>query len=99
MNIDIENDQLIPIKDVPKHCPGRPHVSTVWRWVQRGIRGNRLETILWGGRRFCSREAIQRFVEATTGSADSEDETPAVNSNRRKKEIEQAMRECDLERI
>lgn len=38
------------------------HVSTVWRWSLRGIRGNRLECFSLGGRRYTSREAVERFV-------------------------------------
>ena len=95
MPIDIEREQLIRINDVPKHCPGRPHVSTIWRWIQRGIRGHRLDSVLWGGRRFCSLEAIKRFVEATTEAADDDDQSPSVISNRRKNEIEHAKSECE----
>ena len=97
--IDINHEQLFPVNDVPKHCPGRPHKSTVWRWVQRGVRGHRLETILVGGRRFCSFEAIFRFVEATTEAADGDDQPPAVISNRRKNEIEHAKSECEQFKI
>ena len=70
MAIDVQYENVIPIKDAPKHTPGRPHIATVNRWHIRGARGVRLETILVGGKRFTSIEAIQRFIDATTAAAD-----------------------------
>src|SRR5262245_30889651 len=45
-------------------------VSTINRWWIRGIHGIRLETILVGGIRYTSAEAMQRFFAATTAAAD-----------------------------
>lgn len=63
--IDISNEQLIPLRDVPRHLPLRPrgplHVSAVYRWILRGIRGVRLESIRIGGTAYTSLEALQRF--------------------------------------
>ena len=42
--------------------PGDPHVSTRWRWALRGVRGARLESIVVGGQRFSSDQAVQRFI-------------------------------------
>jgi len=50
--------------------PGQPHLSTLWRWYRRGVRGVRLETVVVGGRRFTSRAAIERFIERTTVARD-----------------------------
>jgi len=61
------SEPLIPIKDIPGEFPNRPHIATVWRWVKRGVRGVKLETIVVGGRRYTNVAAIERFVEATTG--------------------------------
>ena len=68
--IDISEEKLVSLADAAKTLPGRPHVSTIWRWHTRGIRGIRLETVVVGGRRFTSRESLQRFAEATTAAAD-----------------------------
>lgn len=38
------------------------NTSTIWRWILRGARGQRLESALVGGRRFTSQEALARFV-------------------------------------
>lgn len=66
MTIDIFSEHLVPINQASQHVPGRPHKSTVWRWVLRGVRGQKLETCLCGGRRFTSIEAIERFVSRLT---------------------------------
>ena len=66
--IDIAREQLISLHEVPTILPPRPsgkrlHISTIYRWVQRGIRGIRLEVVKVGGTTYTSREALQRFVQ------------------------------------
>ena len=63
---DFQTEETIPIAELPKQLPSRPHISTVWRWIKRGCRGVRLETVLIGGKRFTSKEAVDRFVHATS---------------------------------
>ena len=65
------DESLIPISAAPRHFPGRPHIATVHRYVGSGYRGIRLETIKVGGRRFTSKQAIERFIRKTSslGSA------------------------------
>ena len=59
---DVHGESLVPINDASEITPGRPHLATVYRWFTKGVRGGiKLETVLVGGRRFTSREAIQRF--------------------------------------
>ena len=65
---DILSETAIPIAEAPKHTPGRPHSATIWRWWQKGIKGIKLETYLCGGRRFTSKEAIERFIRGTTAA-------------------------------
>jgi hypothetical protein len=65
---DAHGESLISIPDACEIIPGRPHLATVYRWMVKGVRGGiRLETALVGGRRFTSREAIQRFVDRLSG--------------------------------
>lgn len=68
--LDIHNESLVPVKDIPSHLPGRVHIASVWRWIQRGCRGVKLETAMIGGKRYSSLEALQRFADATTAAAD-----------------------------
>jgi hypothetical protein len=74
MSIDISSEQLVPISQAHQHVPGRPHKSTLWRWILKGVRGQRLETVVAGGRRFTSVEAIERFCRNLT---DPSKPTPA----------------------
>jgi hypothetical protein len=64
-------ETLIPIAEAARLVPGRPHLATLHRWIARGCRGIRLESILVGGRRFTSREAIARFIQGTSAQRDS----------------------------
>lgn len=69
--IDVHNEQIGSLTEAAKWVPrrrgGRPcHVSTLWRWARRGIRGVKLETIDIGGTSCTSREALDRFYAAVT---------------------------------
>lgn len=93
--IDINSEELVAIPDTPAEMPNRPHIATVWRWIKRGCRGVKLETVLVGGRRYTSRESIFRFVEATTEAADSGSATSPNLSPSRRRAHENANRELD----
>jgi hypothetical protein len=65
--IDRTREHLIPIGRVPDleqlWPEGKsPHPETVARWARKGCRGVRLETVLLGGRRYSSVEAVNRFI-------------------------------------
>lgn len=96
--IDIHSETVIPLSRVPHHVPRNPdsgnriHSSTAWRWVQRGIRGIRLESILIGGKRYSSLEKLDAFIAATTAAADG-DGQPVRTSRQRDQEIAAAERE------
>ena len=64
------NEDLVPLQQADRFLKGRRHVSTFWRWSQKGVRGIVLETLVIGGQRFTSREALERFIRATTSAAD-----------------------------
>ena len=63
-----------------RSLPGRPHVSTGYRFITRGCRGVFLESILVGGRRFTSRQALLRFVDAVTAAASRNGSRPSEQS-------------------
>ena len=70
--IEIGAEELVSLRDVPKLLPAkadgkRIHISAVYRWVQRGIKGVRLEAIHIGGTSYTSREALQRFASPRGG--------------------------------
>src|SRR5437868_2812792 len=62
--IDLQSEQLLTLTQAARMRPlgrqGRPtHLSTVYRWISRGVRGHRLEAIRLGGSLYTSREAVQ----------------------------------------
>jgi hypothetical protein len=67
--IDILNEQLLRLNEAAKRLPGQPHRSSLERWTHDGVRGRRLETVLIGGRRYTSLEALQRFAAATSAAS------------------------------
>ena len=94
--IDIHVEHMLSISAAARELPGHPHVSTLWRWINHGVRGIRLQTVLIGGKRYTSRESLQAFVEQTTAAADGDSDTPPVRtSNQRARDIEKAEREFD----
>ena len=80
MPIDIRSEQIFSLTAATKlPCFGnrrggkRISVCTLWRWATAGVRGIKLETIMAGGSRATSLEAVERFFEALTLQADGED--------------------------
>jgi Protein of unknown function (DUF1580) len=88
MSIDLTAEKPLPLKDAchlipPGRNGRRTHLSTVLRWVIRGVRATggsvvRLEAVRLGGRWVTSREAIQRFAERLTPCLDDGDAAPAL---------------------
>ncbi len=66
--VSVEQENLITLRAaarlVPSSRGGKSgiHVATVYRWTNKGVRGQRLETILVGGIRYTSEAALWRFV-------------------------------------
>lgn len=93
--IDTNIEQPIPLSLAARETPNRHgergvNVATVWRWSLRGVRGCKLETILIGGQRMTTRQALQRFFEALTTSADR---SAIVMGTSRERRFEDAERE------
>jgi hypothetical protein len=44
-----------------------PHVSQLYRWTGRGIRGHVLESVVIGGARCTTSEAVDRWIAALSG--------------------------------
>jgi len=97
--IDLTQEELVPIRDVPKHLPPRPtgkrvHISAVYRWLLRGIRGVRLESLKIGGTTYTSKEALQRFADRLTSPAHVSDTVPATTLTR-KRQIDRAAKQVE----
>ena len=70
--IDFQRETLLGLSEAARTLPRgrngkRLHVSTLHRWVGRGLRGVVLETIRVGGRRYTSTQALQRFFDRLGG--------------------------------
>ena len=90
--IDVLNETPLTMSQAAALLPGRPHISTVWRWVARGVRGVKLATTICGARRYTTRRALEEFMRATTAAADGQTiSTPT--SPQRRQELHQADRE------
>lgn len=95
--IDVNNEELIRIREVPNLLPRRPggrkiHLSAVYRWISRGVGGTRLESIKLGGSTYTTREALQRFGERLSGNDAS---TPSATPMSRRKAVARARAEVD----
>lgn len=64
--VSIQSETLIAFQQARDCFPGRKRVgnATMHRWRSTGVRGVVLETLIVGGLRFTSVEAIQRFIDA-----------------------------------
>jgi hypothetical protein len=64
--IDTAIETLIRLQDLAEHLPRnrngkKIHISTLYRWASRGVRGAVLETVTIGGTRYTSLQALRRF--------------------------------------
>jgi len=87
--IDLSNENVFPVNEAPKHIASRPSQASVWRWVLNGVGGIKLDSILIGGRRLTSSEAIQRFADARTAAFNGEP-APARTPRQRQRAIDAA---------
>jgi hypothetical protein len=90
--IDPENESPISLSDAAKSLPGRPNVTTIWRWRSRGIAGVRLETLCVGGRTYTTREALARFLERVT-AAKSGQPIPSRSNRQRERDRSEARKQ------
>mgnify|MGYP002624671220 CR=1 FL=1 len=67
--LDIHQEDLISLKEasslLPKRNGKRTHYSTLFRWATKGAKGRVLESVMIGGVRFTSKEALGRFSSST----------------------------------
>lgn len=69
-----------PVIETPLMFPGCPAVQTIWRWIREGVPGPngeriKLSSFKVAGRRFVTRDAIDRFIRdsnATAGPVEKE---------------------------
>jgi len=90
MPIDLETECILSLTAAAKlRCfshrrGGRPiNISTLWRWATAGVRGVRLETIMVGGSRCTSFEAVERFCATLTAGVNAT--APPVSRQRQQR--------------
>jgi len=74
--IDLTSEALLTLREASLRIPGKPHTSTLHRWVKYGLRGVILESCLVGGRRVTSIEAVDKFSKAITSEVARKNLTP-----------------------
>jgi len=97
MSINLSTETLVTLIQASQLLPGHPHISTLHRWRMRGVQGIKLETCRVGGRRFTSREALDRFCAATTAAAADGGPCPVRTPKQRQRDIEAAEAELASE--
>jgi hypothetical protein len=71
--IDLQKEKILALPQAAKLIPSNrngkgTHVSTVLRWIQKGVKGVRLEATRPGGKWVTSAEALQRFADRLAAS-------------------------------
>lgn len=66
-----ELSELVRLAQVPAMLPRRPDgkktsLVTIYRWINKGCRGAKLQAWNLGGATFTTHEAVARFIAATT---------------------------------
>ena len=93
MSIDLTCEQLLSLTDAAKALPPidgrRPHISTIWRWCRRGVRGVRLEYVRLGHRVCTTREALGRFAQRLA-DADEQPVQKRVTTSKRRTDRQRA---------
>ena len=97
MSIDFVSETLITI---PEACrlvpPCGVSLATFSRWMHKGLRVKglanplKIETLVVGGRRVCSKEALARFIAAQNPP---EAQTPAITPAQRRRQSDAAQTE------
>jgi hypothetical protein len=65
MAIQIGHEELLTLNEAAKVLQlngSRPHLSTIWRWCRKGLRGIRLDYVRVGRKIVTSPDALSRFM-------------------------------------
>jgi hypothetical protein len=81
----ILDEDLITLAEAARLLPRRPCRTSLWRWHKFGARGVRLETVLIGGIRHTSRQALTRFIAAVSEATDGAPVRSHLHRKRRRR--------------
>jgi hypothetical protein len=99
MSIDLNEEQLVTLKELARSLPKRRnnrsvHIATVHRWRTRGLAGGiRLEAVRIGGVWHTSQEAFQRFCDRLTAASESPEPDWAPTRSRRHDDVGSELRD------
>ena len=94
---EILGESLIDLTEATKYLfPVKCSRATIERWVRRGSRGIRLETVLIANRRYTSKQAVQRFLANQQYTEPEKAEVVSTQSNMSQKAINEALQRYDL---
>lgn len=77
MTLDFNTEERLSLSAAARDLD--VHVATVHRWVHAGVRGIRLQTSLLGGRRYTSRQALERFISNLNGGKADQPARPEID--------------------
>jgi hypothetical protein len=84
--IDINTETLLTPDEARRQIPGRQgkklDLCTLYRWMQRGRKGVRLEYVCIGGKQFTSKEALARYFQRLTEAEENRKATAAKEAGR-----------------
>jgi hypothetical protein len=83
-----EDEELLSFPEVIRRLQRRVHLSTVVRWTSRGVRNQKLFSVLVGGRRYVPANSLREFLQAINAAPS----TPVQN------EVPNPSRESQIER-
>ncbi len=63
--LDLLTEEIITLKEAAREFPNQPHVSALYRWATRGMRGVKLGTVRLGHAKLTSRQTLTRFLRRT----------------------------------
>ncbi len=94
MSIDFDSENIITLAEACRRVPpDGVSTATMARWIQRGVRGVKLETIVIGGRRLTSVESLSRFFAAQ--NAADVPAAPTITATQRRRQSEAARSELE----
>ncbi|MDZ4849591.1 MAG: DUF1580 domain-containing protein [Pirellulaceae bacterium] len=90
--IDVASETLILPTEVPKVLPRQKgkkiNLSTIYRWMQLGLCGVKLEYVCIGGTRFTRKQALNRFFSRITAVKTGDAIDRRVEKNVRQKQAD-----------
>ena len=88
------DETLVSLSEACKLFPRTVARPTLERWLRKGSRGVKLESVLVGNRRMTSREALDRFIRKQLRTEPGK--APPKHSGMPKRDLEAATRKFNL---